>query len=400
MTDLLQLSFLPRDILFQILVRLGARSRGKLSCVSKSFRSILTDPSFAEFHRNWSAALNHGTTILFSIWHMLTMDHHHPLPCPVLVSTPHQFYTINYTEDRAGDLVQAKIVPHMDKVWVGYGRSVSFAKDQICFFHEQTHPDLNVLNLAAGQRTTLPAIPGFSCALSGYDGVSGTYKVLLSVINFYRRTVKYWVFTLGADKTWREIKSPVLFYLSRRFMNSVCINGVIYSYNELCGRWWETFGKSPIGLVAFDVRSESFHLIPLPPTICEEDVRKSSLLEFRGLLAVIYLHQNKQFIAWTLGTAAETTAKSTSCWKKHTFPFPLGSELFSKPFITATPAGEIVVLTLNGITSSLWVLLDKFGADSIWKKIRIMDVSDCPSVKEAFEVVDAQNIVENLFHLK
>ncbi|CAH9127550.1 unnamed protein product [Cuscuta epithymum] len=114
----------------------------------------------------------------------------------------------------------------------------------------------------------------------------------------------------------------------------------------------------------------------------------------------MYVHQNNQVIAWSLEMAAP------SCWKKHVFPFPLeegvlesDSEFFSRPFITATPAGEILLLTLKG-TPSLWVLLDKFGADPVWKEFRIRVLAAIPTgIWKSSEVVVGQNIAQNRFYL-
>ncbi|CAH9096152.1 unnamed protein product [Cuscuta europaea] len=391
-------SLLPRDIFFQIVVRLGAKSRGKLSCVSKSFRSILTDPSFAEFQRNLSAALNHGTTILFSI---RSMTGYHDSTGPLMFnSVPEQFYTINYEENQAGELLQAKIVRDTDKGWFQYGRSMSFAKDQICFFYK--HSELIVFNLITGKHTTLPTTPssrGRSCALLGYDDVSGTYKVLKADPSSNLRTVKYWVLTLGVDETWREIESPVLFYLSRRFTNSVCIKGVVYFYNALHCRWgkYEHPFDGCYELVAFDVRSESFHRITLPART-HKYFEKASWVELDGQFAFMYVNQNKQVIAWSM---------ETSCWRKYAFPIPLeegtpeaDSLSFSKTFITATSTGEIALLMLQG-TLSLWVLSDKFRAHRVWKEFRIRGLADLTTdILETSEVVVAQNIGGNLLHLE
>ncbi|CAH9127056.1 unnamed protein product [Cuscuta epithymum] len=99
----------------------------------------------------------------------------------------------------------------------------------------------------------------------------------------------------------------------------------------------------------------------------------------------------------------ETVAESSSCWKKHAFPLPLGVDVLSiwNTSITVTPAGEIVLLTLKR-TPSLWVLLDKFGAYPVWKEFRIAGLADLPPnrVCESIETVEVQNIAENLFHLE
>ncbi|CAH9099073.1 unnamed protein product [Cuscuta epithymum] len=389
-------SLLPRDILFQILVRLGAKSRGKLSCVSKSFRSILTDPSFAEFQRNLSAALNHGTTILFSIQSKIMTGYHDSTGPLMLDSGREQFYTLNYEENQAGEILRAKIVRPTGKGWFQYGRSMSFAKDQICFFNK--HSELIVFNLITGKHTTLPTTPSSSarsCALLGYDGVSGTYKVLKAEANLNLRTMNCWVLTLGVDETWRDIVSPVFFHLSRRFTNSVCIKGVIYFYNELLccsGKWEYLFGSGCSELVAFDVRSESFHQISLPPATFTY-FGKASWVELDGRFAFMYVNWNKQVIAWSL---------ETSSWRKYAFPIPLEEGILEgdKTFITATPTGEIALLILKG-TLSLWVLSDKFGADPVWKEFRVRGLADFTTgIRKTSEVVVAQNIGGNLLHLE
>ncbi|CAH9099065.1 unnamed protein product [Cuscuta epithymum] len=189
------------------------------------------------------------------------------------------------------------------------------------------------------------------------------------------------------------IKTPVLLYIGRYFTNSFCINGVIYCYNVLYGGRWDTFAGCFV-LVAFDVRSESLHRIPLPPETYAKDVTNSWVLEISGQFAIINVHENKQFSVWTL----ETAEKSPSRWKKRSFPFPLdeeiqqaGREFFSRTSINATSSGEIVLLKLNE-TPSLWVLL---GADSVWKKFRIEGIAEY-----SCEAVVAQNIAQTLFHLE
>lgn len=69
--------------------------------------------------------------------------------------------------------------------------------------------------------------------------------------------MKHWVFTLGVDKSWREINSfPHYFPFDRPSH----IDGIIYSLNKL-----NKSGKIPgLDIIAFDVRTESFNVIPFP----------------------------------------------------------------------------------------------------------------------------------------
>ncbi|CAH9128877.1 unnamed protein product [Cuscuta epithymum] len=409
-----QLSLLPQDILFEILIRLGAKSRGKLCCVSKSFRSIITGPSFVEFHRNWSTASDRGTTILFSI--------SAPVDTPKsddftdksawfkYCSPPEEFYTINYKSHQGNQPLEAKRVRHMDKVGnfseFRYGSS---AGDLICLSDCLDGGKGVICNLRSGQQTALlTTTPDWAVyqtnafVLLGFDSSSATYKVLKS--EFGDPTVKHWVLTLGVDATWREINSSAQFYPGCHYNTSVCINGVLYFYN---GRRTKAAVRD-FPIVAFDLRSETFRLIALPQAksvmeaMEQGDMAKSSFVELDGRFTVIRIFQN-MLITWSLDMVANLAA----CWKKHNFllPFELHGPFQvagSKTFCTLTtiPTGEIVVLTRTGETCSVWVLFDKFGPEGlIWKKFGINGLGDFPNYDvQAFKAVMVQNLAENVLH--
>ncbi|CAH9099102.1 unnamed protein product [Cuscuta epithymum] len=413
-SNFFQLSLLNNDILFEILARLGAKSRGKLCCVSKSFRCIITDPSFVEFHRNWSTAASHGTTVLFSIPapNFITKSSRHEY-----IPRPEDFYTVNFKsneENQPGIGKLAKRVRHMDRVsCFGDLRYGSSAADRICLFNGEGV--VVICNLCTGQQTPLPPSPAWSesqaegCALLGLDGSSDTFKVLKLEACFSDCTVKQWVLTLGLDATWREIKGSLQFYPYCSFTSGVCINSVIYFYNFVryhLGGWSAVDCAFPI--VAFDVRSETFRRMPLPPITYETprwgSLLKSSFLELDGQLAILLLRNNMIFM-WNL----DIVANSASCWKTHTFPIPSEVEAalavaggkFSCT-LTTTPTGEIVLLMPEAGISSLWVLFDKFKpASRVWKKFGIKGLKDFPNlVSNSFKAIMVQNIAEAIFHLE
>ncbi|CAH9114972.1 unnamed protein product [Cuscuta europaea] len=403
-----QLSLLPQDMLFEILIRLGAKSRGKLCCVSQSFRSIITAPSFVEFHRNWSTAADRGTTILFSISAALDTPKSGGFTDQSAwfkyCFPPDEFYTINYKSHEGNQPLEAKRVGNFSEFRYG-----SSAGDLIYLSDCLNKGEGVIGNLRSGQQTALPTtIPDWTVyktnalVLLGFDSSSATYKVLKS--EFGDSTVKHWVLTLGVDATWREINSSAQFYPGCYFNNSVCINGVLYFYN---GRRTKAAGRD-FPIVAFDLRSETFRLIALPPdksvmeAMEQGDLEKSSFVELDGRFTVILLFQD-MLITWSL----DTEANSASCWKKHTFllPFELLGQFRvgrGKIFctLTTTPTGEILVLTRQWETCSVWVLFDKFGPeDPIWKKFGINGLGNFPNYGvQAFKAVMVQNLAENLLH--
>ncbi|KAM3199092.1 hypothetical protein P3L10_034244 [Capsicum annuum] len=92
-----------------------------------------------------------------------------------------------------------------------------------------------ICNPSTREITSLPNIhvDRYSQCSLGYEPEEKIYKVLfvqLENTRIYSETyARNWVFTLGVDKSWKNIDNVLHF---RRLKEGVCINGVIYMLND------------------------------------------------------------------------------------------------------------------------------------------------------------------------
>ncbi|XP_059309953.1 F-box protein At5g62510-like [Lycium ferocissimum] len=85
----------------------------------------------------------------------------------------------------------------------------------------------------------------------GFDPQEKTYKVLITVKEYSRSmSTKNWVFTLGTDKSWREIIRITDSVV--RSKNAICISGFIYMWS---------YDEGNLSIVTFDVKNENFRTI-------------------------------------------------------------------------------------------------------------------------------------------
>ncbi|XP_019189981.1 PREDICTED: putative F-box protein At4g38870 [Ipomoea nil] len=377
----LHLHLLPQDILFEILSKLPAKSLVRLRCVSKFFSALIADHAFGVLHRSLSFKLPSRAGILMAI-----------IPRTPLSSAP-VYYTINNFSE---ETLQANRLDYLDADEpFPKGCLHSSSDGLICL--SKPNGDVVVCNVSTGQRVSLPRFQFNSphrtqiCSLLGFDSQSKRYKVLMID---RRRSIfeyKHWVLTVGVDKSWREIN-----YSSHPFSpfdgfgcvgqsdTSVHIDGVIYFYN------WLTKDDPPsFHIVAFDVGSESYSLIPIPPEVtsssrvhcigktycCSDFVFKNfALLQVDGgRLAIVYVRKrDQQFYmdVWIL-------EKSKGCWEKITtkIPFNLRVEQSTKYRYTTNHAGEVVLLGKNNKQFIIFVCNLK---SKTWRKFDIGGVKEFP----------------------
>ncbi|XP_019158827.1 PREDICTED: putative F-box protein At3g52320 [Ipomoea nil] len=286
------LSFLPQEILVEIVSKLPAKSLVRFKCVSKFFYSLVIDHSFADLHRNWS--LTHPSRMrILILYPVLWRDRN--------FTNFNWYYTINYSEENQGNL-QANRLQYFDhnpnlfrKVYLS-----SSLNGLICFCRfSDRRDDIAIHNLSTRQRIPLPSNCHYdgsfkmnAFGLLGFDSGSRRYKVLKSVEFTTRRpggsevSVKHWVFTVGVDKSWRKIHSspyyhPYNGFNTHFYSTSIHIDGVIYSLNSL---------NKDGDIIAFDVRTENFRAIPPPPstTMWVGPTKAiSGLVEVEGRLAFV-----------------------------------------------------------------------------------------------------------------
>ncbi|XP_019151938.1 PREDICTED: putative F-box protein At5g62660 [Ipomoea nil] len=395
------LAFLPQEILVEILSKLPAKSLVRFKSVSKFFFSLLVDHPFADLHRNWSLTLPSRMSIL--IFFPPTRDRN-----------TSRYFTTNYSEENQGKL-QVNHLQYIDDDGDIFGKVYlrSALNGLLCFCgSSRLGDDIAIHNLSTRRHISLPPtyprLPRDSrmrmnvCGLLGFDPVSRRYKVLKSVQfskNIFRDghvSVKHWVFTLGVDKSWREVHPSPLFNPYNCFNNdfyfhtSVHIDGIIYSLNSL--------NYSNYHIVAFDVRTENFLAMPLlPPNI----ILVVGLVEVDGRLALVGLGMN----IWTL--------EESMVWKKQysiCIPRLLSQEIRDEDlqrekvaneeefiwrnlFFVANQVGEIAVLLM--LKRSVFILFYNLKTHN-WRKFELCEFG-MPLSEVMYHSTAMHFILDNIF---
>ncbi|XP_031092217.1 putative F-box protein At5g38810 [Ipomoea triloba] len=330
---------LPEDILVEILSKLPAKSLVRFKCVSKFFYSLFVDhPCFADLHRNWSLTLPSSRMRILIFF-------------PII----HWYYTLDYSVEnqQLGEL-QANRLRYIDE-----------------------GPNFSPTS----------SVDGLICFVTGFDSVSRRYKVLKSQSTKFSNgdeSIRHWVFTLGVDKSWREIHSPPFYHCYNNriyFDTSVHIDGIIYSFNSGNGK-----------IIAFDFKAENFPEIPPPPPT----IMKPRFIEMHHRLAIVDLisdpfDPNLHMKIWRL--------EESMVWEEqylNPIPIPLeerNCECFSKANLAfaTNHIGEMAVLV--SFCTFLSILFYNFRTES-WRRF---DICELPLYGCGQLRVNMNFILDNVF---
>nr|GMD36642.1 putative F-box protein At3g52320 [Ipomoea batatas] len=264
--------------------------------------------------------------------------------------------------------------------------------------------DFAVCNVSTGQRIFLPTlVHNQDCALLlGFDSESKRYKVLMS--RRIRAEYKHWVFTVGVDKSWREIKNycsspfyPCVGYDYPYYSNTCAyIDGVIYSYNSVTER-----NMVPrYHIVAFEVGCESFSVITLPDKVLPPYYfhRNSALLAVGGRPTIVLVPELgrreglRSMNVWTW-------EKSKECWEEITMTIPLKwSRMINNARLlrfATNHDGEIVLLCIY--REQFFILVGNLTS-GVWRKFDVSGVEEFP-IFSCWEVT-LHNVVDHVFPLE
>ncbi|MCD9637635.1 hypothetical protein HAX54_021037 [Datura stramonium] len=193
--------------------------------------------------------------------------------------------------------------------------------------------------------------PSMTCCSLGFDPITKKHKVFKTRRYNGNFRATYWIFTIGMDKTWKEISSGSKNHPMKH--NSVCNNGVIY---------FVTFGDKKIG--AFDISDEKFIRMISFPTLKFSEC-SPRLVEMKGQVAVLgnmnYEGKDKIVLHILSGSG------ETETWVKHTIKLP--SEFIKPsilPLFTINLKGEIVLISSTRI---LPVFLYDIGRKE-WRRVK------------------------------
>nr|GMD31792.1 putative F-box protein At3g52320 [Ipomoea batatas] len=396
-------SSLPQEILMEILSKIPAKSLVRFRCVSKFFCALVADHGFGVLHRSLSLSLPSRASFLISI----DVRTRHADP------PRRAYYTLNFSEQgnlRRRITLQANRVGFLD----AQPFLLSSPSDGlICV--STPNGDVAVCNVSTRQRIFLPRLIQYQekdyVLRLGYDSQSKRYKVLMSahIVDQEGYEYKHWVFTVGVDRSWREINNysscpffPIGDHPKCYYSNTnVYIDGVIYSYN------WRT-KHTLVGtfhIVAFDVGCESFSVITLPDEVSSlADVLflKSALLEVGGRLTIVLVHpldvlRGREGLYYI---GVWTWEKSKKCWEKITITIPIqwSRIIYHAQWMRfATNHDEEIVLLLCIYSKTFYILIHNLKSEA-WKKFDVSGVEDF-SISSCWEVT-LHSIVDHVFPLE
>nr|GMD36643.1 putative F-box protein At3g52320 [Ipomoea batatas] len=314
---------LPQEILMEILSKLPTKTLVRFRCVSKFFCTLIVDRAFGVVHRSLSLTLPSRAGFLLSI----------EVRSPPLTPLRRSYYTLDFSPHREG-MVQANRVGFLDADPFLLSSS---SDGLICV--SKPKGGVDVCNVSTGHRISLPRFQYKDCAPHlGYDSQSKRYKVLMAtqMIDLESNSYEYklWVFTVGVDRSWREIHNcgsytfqPLDGYPSFYDSNTcVHIDGIIYSYNSLNKH---SMFLHRFHIETFEVGCESFSVItlPLPDEVSSQiyylDIKNPALLEVGGRLAMVLVDVHSLPRGGECYMDVWTWEKFEKRWEKITITIPL-----------------------------------------------------------------------------
>ena len=305
------------DIMEEILVRLDAKSVSRCKCVSKSWLSLISSPSF--------------------------MNRHHKQQVPrtlLLLDDPETgdflrqegFFSVRNSE--IFDQISAHVFPPLvidNIVWRRYPLDLALAGSQnavLCLF-EKRYNGVYLWNPAIKKLKKLPSSPispkdpvvihsiyGF-----GYEPTTNDFKVVAVSArrqwgshDFFIEGEQVGVYSLGSN-SWTSMQMPDLFSClvdtsaltsQMRKMFSIVLCGSIHWLLGL-GRQWKV---ESIAIVAFDLSTEEFKLIDAPMSVVANKVESISVLS--GCLSLLTFDRPGLIEIWVMEKYG-----AADSWTKH-----------------------------------------------------------------------------------
>lgn len=316
---------IPKEIVFEILKRVGAKSLMRFRCVSKYFCSLISESSFIEAHDK-----NLATQLL--------------VHCEDFNPKVRMNNFISGDEDLSNSLIQYLDEPCFRNLH----DMQSSIKGLVCLWNYTG--DIAICNPFIKEHVFLPklqpiekVLQSISNFLFGFDPTTKKHKVLMGYMAYFEVSkvqMKYWIFTIGVDKSWREISDWLNICNISTMHNYVCIDGVIYLENK-------TRPNIAVFSIVGDeklIRMISFPSELISPNEIISPGKVITVVEIKGQVALIvnddFDHDIHKLSMYILNSTCETET-----WVKHVIKLP--SLLTKKSLFTTNGEGEIVWIPDN-----------------------------------------------------
>ncbi|XP_070034417.1 putative F-box protein At1g52490 [Nicotiana tomentosiformis] len=235
-------SCIQLDIVFEILKSLPIKSLIRFKCVSKSFCSLISEPLlFIEAHQNGSLAQFHAS-------------------CSSL-------------------MIRKDVIQYLNLSCFGKLHSLASTNGLVCLWKFDgvvaiCNPFIKEHIFLPCQQPKEKPYGSMICCSIGFDPITKKPKVFKAHVRDYE--ARYWIFTIGVDKSWREI-----FDCAKSFpgSNFVCIGGVFYFVNRLIGM--------PYNIDAFSVGNEKLMRKIALPDQALTSILPPKIAEIKGQIPVL-----------------------------------------------------------------------------------------------------------------
>ncbi|KAL1192043.1 putative F-box protein [Cardamine amara subsp. amara] len=275
----------PRELVFEILLRLPSKSISRFLFVSKLWATIIRSRYFIKTFASRTSLRQPRLLFAFvnskykneqNMWNFFSSSSTPTKESPTYLSLTR----CSIPNRSSSDKYINKFPRYVNGlISVGHGE-----KQIIC-------------NPSTGKSITLPKVKSTEKSFQsffGYDPVDDHYKVLC----MSSAESEHQIFTLGGvDKSWRMIEYNIL-HIPKT--NGVCINGIVYYVASTYGN------RDEWCLVRFDVRSEKFDQLvkflgdpSRPPMLFNNPY----LMSYKGKATLVDKMEHQRFELWILEDA-------------------------------------------------------------------------------------------------
>ncbi|ESQ46166.1 hypothetical protein EUTSA_v10000505mg, partial [Eutrema salsugineum] len=301
---------LPIDLVIEIFIRLPVKTLARFLCLSKIWKSTIRSRYFKKLYiaeSSSSSNRHRPRSLIFS----LRRDGHECF-----------YFSSLQTKNPSGEATY-----HLSHPTNKFTINSSSIHGFICY---GTASKARLYNTIKRRSIALPMVDSKKKLLHqflGYDPIDGVYKLLCMTTGKKAVAKEIQVLTLGKETSWRKIETCA--FVHSPHFPQICIDGVLY-YGAY---YWE--GRKERGVVSFDVRSESFHLVKAPKGI---GMKFTKMTRFNGKLALMYTG-HRRIELWVLVDAAKHE------WCNESFPMPriTGCRGSFEAFCAIDETGEFVL---------------------------------------------------------
>jgi len=298
-----QTLFLPDELIAEILSHLSVKNILKFKCLSKSWKTFISDPTFVQMHLKKSSQNPHLAVIYRDISSLVNVI---PVPVDLLLKNlcitmdGNDLYRLSshcmvvgscnglicllYHTERTSPTAK-----HF-KIWFRFWNPATRIRSKIVGSLRYSIPsdDIDMLTFLCRFKFTF-----------GYESLSKTYKVVAFCVNKNEGEVK--VFSLG-NNCWRDIQSfPLNLLPPRRRRGPCCLNDGVHFRGTI--NWLAMYNQPIIHvdqfvIVSLDLSTESYKQLQLPLGFNEVPFFQPVLRVLMDGLCFSHDSKRTEFVLW------------------------------------------------------------------------------------------------------